>query len=279
MTNRWWRAYDGAVDDPKLGALTDKQHRAWFNLLCIASANDGTLPPIPAVAFKLRTTPDKAKRLIAELAAIGLFDVTETGARPHNWSGRQYKSDSSTERVKRFRDKKGNVSSTVSETPPETENRIQRTETEKKNTRASALADDWPDDFGDQFWKIYPKRTQKLAAMKKLATLRKSRIVTFADLIAGVQRYALSVLGTDPQYIKNPDAWLNAGRWSDELPTGPPRKRDNPSFGELTRELEEKIFNEPDHKPSFDLGNGPVIDAEPVGGPHDAGVAERRFDG
>lgn len=76
--------------------------------------------------------------------------------------------------------------------------------------------DDWPDDFGDQFWQAYPRKTEKLAAMKKLASLRKSRIVTFADLIAGVQRYAAAMAQAEMQFIKGPAAWLNAGRWSDD---------------------------------------------------------------
>ena len=43
----WWRAYDECVDDPKLCLLTDKQHRAWFNLCCITSQAGGTLPAGP----------------------------------------------------------------------------------------------------------------------------------------------------------------------------------------------------------------------------------------
>jgi hypothetical protein len=80
--------------------------------------------------------------------------------------------------------------------------------------------DDWPNDHGDLFWKAYPRKTEKLAAMKKLATLRKSGIVTFSDLIAGVGRYAVSVSNTEPKYIKQPTTWLNAGCWADELPEG-----------------------------------------------------------
>lgn len=89
-------------------------------------------------------------------------------------------------------------------------------------------SDGWPVDYGDQFWTDYPRKVEKLAAMKKLASVRKSGIVTFPDLMAGLHRYAASVANTEPQYIKNPAAWLNAGRWSDEAAalvrsTGPPR--------------------------------------------------------
>jgi hypothetical protein len=120
----WWRAYDEAVDDPKLILLTDKQHRAWFNLCCITSQSGGKLPAIAVVAVKLRTSPDKARGIVAELVALGLIDGDGNGVfAPHNWSGRQFQSDVSTDRVKRFRQQRRNVSSAVSETPPETENR------------------------------------------------------------------------------------------------------------------------------------------------------------
>lgn len=136
--SRWWRAYDEAVDDPKLILLTDKQHRAWFNLCCITSQNGGTLPPIAVIAVKLRTSVGKAKHMVAQLVALGLIDEDGNGSfAPHNWKGRQFQSDVSTDRVKRFRGKKRNVSSTVSETPPDTE---ADTEAERKKDGADASA-------------------------------------------------------------------------------------------------------------------------------------------
>jgi hypothetical protein len=90
----------------------------------------------------------------------------------------------------------------------------------KKTPRADALEDDWPKDFGDEFWKAYPRKTEKLAAMKRLSNVRKSRIVTFTDLMAGVNRYAIAVANSDPQYTKHPTTWLNAGCWADETQPG-----------------------------------------------------------
>ena len=96
----WWRAYDECVDDPKLGKLTDRLHRAWFNLCCVASSNGGVLPPIADVAFKLRVNDEKAAELIAALVSAGLLDRRPDGKfEPHNWEARQFKSDVSTTRV------------------------------------------------------------------------------------------------------------------------------------------------------------------------------------
>lgn len=156
--NSWWRAYNEAVNDPKLQLLSDVLFRAWFNLMCIASANDGNLPALKDIAFTLRIAPAKAAHVLAQLHSAGLLDKTETGFIPHNWNGRQYKSDVSTERVKRFRKRKGNVSSAVSETPPDTE-----TETEDRivdaRERPSSRFTEGSKALSDAFWKAIGSTT------------------------------------------------------------------------------------------------------------------------
>ena len=134
--SRWWRAYDDAINHPKLLRLSDELFRAWFTLLCVASQNDGELPPAADIALTLRLKPSKVAEWITKLSAGGLLDKTETGFVPHNWHGRQYKSDVSTERVKRFRNKKRNVSSAVSETAPEQSRTEADTETEREQKPA-----------------------------------------------------------------------------------------------------------------------------------------------
>jgi hypothetical protein len=118
---RWFRVYDDLVDDPKIQRLDLLLFKALINLWCLASANEGVLPPIDEIAFKLRMRPDKAERALNELRAVGLIDDDERGARPHNWDKRQFTSDGSTPRVKRFRERHKNVSSPVSETAPDAE--------------------------------------------------------------------------------------------------------------------------------------------------------------
>ena len=38
--SRWFRFYDDAINDPKVLKLSDRMHRVWIGLLCIASKND-----------------------------------------------------------------------------------------------------------------------------------------------------------------------------------------------------------------------------------------------
>ena len=113
---QWWRAYNEALDDPKLQKLPAELFRAWFNLVCLASRNRGVLPSLEDIAFALRTTPQKADKIVIALIDAKLFDTTDEGLKPHNWSSRQYESDVSTTRVKRFRDKQRNVSGNAPDT-------------------------------------------------------------------------------------------------------------------------------------------------------------------
>ncbi len=135
--SRWFRFYDDAVNDPKIIKLSDDIFRAWVNLLCVASKHDGNLPATDDIAIILRVKVARAAAIIAELVSFGLLDKTETGFAPHNWNGRQYKSDVSTERVKRFRNGKRNVS----ETPPETEQKQTTEQIDKIGESASRFTE------------------------------------------------------------------------------------------------------------------------------------------
>ncbi len=87
-------------------------------------------------------------------------------------------------------------------------------------------AREWPKDYHDQFWKAYPRRTEKKAAMAKLDAIRKGGKVRWQVFLDGVQRYAQHMRGTEERYIKHPTTWLNRGCWDDEFgpdPGGGPR--------------------------------------------------------
>lgn len=128
--SRWFRFYDAALDDPKVQRLDGDTFKAWVNLLCLASRNGGFLPSLADIAFALRVDGDGARTLVERLLDATLLDKVSGGAdgyryAPHSWQERQYKSDTSTDRVKRFRQRFSNGD----ETAPDTETEA---ETEKK---------------------------------------------------------------------------------------------------------------------------------------------------
>lgn len=106
----WWRAQNACVDNAKLIRLSDKAHRNWFNLNCVANSHGGVLPDLETVAIKLRMSEARAAAAIAELVAKKLFDQREDGAYvPHDYNEWQFKTDAAdatnADRQKRFRAK------------------------------------------------------------------------------------------------------------------------------------------------------------------------------
>lgn len=143
-SDSWFRFYNTAPDSPKVLLLTDAQFRAWVMLLSLASKLGGVIPgSIDLIAKTLRKPAQKAADTIQVLLSAGLLDATDAGYEPHNWNERQFKSDTSTPRVKRFRAKSRNVSETPQRQSTETES--------KKDTPAKAvvppktLLPDWID--------------------------------------------------------------------------------------------------------------------------------------
>lgn len=216
--SRWWRAYDEAATDPKLGLLSDELHRAWFNLMCIASANNGDFPPIKQIAYTLRVKPERAAAILAELHGAGLLDKTDDGFAPHNWNKRQYKADvtdpTAAERMQRYRNNKRNDrNATVTPLRPETDTEAD-TESEQKEPRVAALVDDgWPADFRTQFWDDWPHKVGKPKAMNELERLRR-RGVAWADIDAGKRRY-IRTKPPDRPWL-NPATFLHQERFNDQ---------------------------------------------------------------
>lgn len=134
FSSRWFRVYDEAVDDPKLQTLPDALFKFWFNCLCIASKSGGFLPSISDLAWRTRKPEKEVAAMIASLYEHGLLDQEADTFSPHNWERRQYSSDVSTDRVREFRKRKGNVSETFHETQDET--RLAVSETPSEQSRA-----------------------------------------------------------------------------------------------------------------------------------------------
>ncbi len=130
--SRWWRAYDDAVDDPKLQRLPGELFKSWFNLLCLASRNNGKLPPLDDLCFGLRRSSDDVMATLKHLQECGLIDKERGVLRPHNWDGRQFISDNSTERVQRYRKRLRNVTGNGHATSSVTDQNRAETDSEKR---------------------------------------------------------------------------------------------------------------------------------------------------
>jgi len=191
----WIKLYNELLDDYEFGRLPDASKMHLIAIWLLASRSENKIPY--DAAWVARRINANTKVDLTLLACAGFIVVDQ--------SLPDTEQDASTplaECLSREREE------------GETEERRE----EKKDT--PLRSDDWPKDFGDLFWRAFPRKTEKLSAMKKLATIRKSGIVTFADLMAGVKRYAEATSNTEQRYVKHPTTWLNAGCWADELQTG-----------------------------------------------------------
>jgi len=117
MANPWFRMYAEFAMDPKVQMLNEADQRRFVMLLCLRCSNDGVTLQDEEVAFQLRISSEQwaaTKAVFLEKKLIG------TDNAPRAWDKRQYRSDSSAERVSRHRAKKKQESN-VTATPPEAE--------------------------------------------------------------------------------------------------------------------------------------------------------------
>lgn len=84
----------------------------------------------------------------------------------------------------------------------------------------------WPADYQERFWREYPVKISKRAAMRALEKV-KDRCAEWDLLIDGVRRYAIWMAQESPTtwrpHVKHPATWLNADCWEDDLPRDKPR--------------------------------------------------------
>lgn len=132
----WFRYYESALDDPKVQRLPGELFKSWVNILCLAKRHRGVLPSLTDIAFALRKSEEITQKTISQLKQAGLLDEMEIGLQPHNWNERQFQSDVSTARVKRFRERH----KIAPETPSEYRVQSQTTEQKEREDPAAIAA-------------------------------------------------------------------------------------------------------------------------------------------
>jgi hypothetical protein len=152
----WFRMYNEARDDPKLLALPDNQFRVWFNLMCLASANPvrerrGIIEPTARRILALKVARRDVELLEDTLAILVELEIVADDGETItflNWKKRQYESDSSTPRVRKFRESQRRDDETLQKRSTllhETEGNVSETlipeqsRAEQKQSRAESL--------------------------------------------------------------------------------------------------------------------------------------------
>lgn len=130
----WFRFYTRTLDSAKVQKLVPVLFKHWVNLCCLARIHDGSLPPFPVIAFRLRITAAQAEQVVDALVHSQLIDIKEDGSRwMHDWEDHQRASDNVSARVAKHREKR---TSNVTVTPQSRAD----TETEQRQSRDGAFA-------------------------------------------------------------------------------------------------------------------------------------------
>ena len=229
---QWFRMYSEFATDPKIQSMHETLQRRFVIVLCLKC--DGCLSQLSdeEVACAMRIGVDEIKDTKELFIKKGFIDENWNVL---NWDKRQYKSDTSAKRTRKWRDrqKKSVIASQerhrdVTVTSPDTDT---DTDTDINNTPIPPKGEkiEYTESFL-KWWEHYPKKVGKDAAFKKWKKIGKSGNASADELIQAIITQVQSghFRGSNgDEFIPNPLTWLNQGRWKDEIksqPTGGPRQ-------------------------------------------------------
>lgn len=139
MANAWFRMYSEFATDPKVQMMSETLQRRFIMLLCMRCGNDLVTLQDDEVAFQLRISNEEWTETKATFVAKGFID---NKLNLLNWEKRQFKSDSSKDRVAKHRAKvKGDANNDVTLQEGQSNALEQnRTDTDKEAKASSSTA-------------------------------------------------------------------------------------------------------------------------------------------
>lgn len=250
----WFKWWDGTAADMKFRMVAEECKLpvacivgAWAYMLEHASrsADRGSIADIDMEVMAYTLGLPDCETVCNAMKRRKLLHDDGTIAK---WEDRQAKrektepSGSSTDRVRRFREKqKQNQNSGLPEDDaggngnndetdetagngtkrPKRKNRVEEDKEPKTLTPSSADAPDELDEKVkpfDQFWTAYPHKVGKQDALKAWTKIKPDAELLAAILAAiEAQQAGAAWMRDDGQYIPHPATWLRAGRWLDEV--------------------------------------------------------------
>ena len=210
-----------------VNAMTDFQFRVWVYLITyVDDYGRGSADPelIKGFVFprRKRVSESDIEKTLAELAGMGCISLYDVDGESYfyfpNWGEHQ-----------RIQTKKSKfpapdccnsrlLTVTHGGPPPESESESKSNTppTPPGGRRAPSLPKYQPDWF-DRFWSIYPRKTNRVQAVKAWDKL-KPDLALCKVMAEAIRSQMKSQQWQDPQHIPHPSTWLNGRRWDDELP-------------------------------------------------------------
>jgi hypothetical protein len=140
----WFRLYGETVDDAKLKLLAFEDRWHYIAILCCKAQGivDNTKPEIldRVIAAKLGLAHRELDEVRRRLIEVDLIDFVW---QPTGWERRQYASDDSTTRVRRFRERQKSLSEIDTETDSDTDTERSVTATLQVTLHETLPSDEW----------------------------------------------------------------------------------------------------------------------------------------
>jgi hypothetical protein len=199
--------------DPKVQMLSEVMQRRLVMVFCMRASNSLVTLHETEIAFQLRISDDELKETKRSFVSKGFIDESWNVL---NWDKRQFRSDSSTERVSRHREKKRKESNGDVTLQKRRSNALEQNRTEQITTSSN-------DDLFNKFWQAYPRHTAKQNARKAWDKLK---LVPDDPRLQAIENGLLRAkqsrdwLKDSGQFIPHAATWLNGSRWNDDYSVG-----------------------------------------------------------
>lgn len=182
----WLRLYSETIHDRKIRRLKPEHRWLWTALLCMAGASKtrgeirvGCSPAtLDDIADEAALTRKSVAAGLAHLEELGMLERRQSAWVVVNWAGRQYDSDTSTDRVRAFRQRRGNVPRNGNGAPPESE-----TETESNSSPNGIHDAPGDDDEDERFPAVVESRIAKRMHGRHVTNPKAYRATIVAELI------------------------------------------------------------------------------------------------
>lgn len=234
MANPWFRLYSEFEDDPKVQMMSEAMQRRFVMLMC--SRCKGVKLTEMQMSFKWRITAAEVQETKACFIEQGFIDEHWELV---NWNRRQFVSDSSTDRVRQYRERlkqdetlqgnDGNVTVTAPDTDTDSEQK------QIKKQKVSKATPSHPDVSGkvdpiEAIYQAYPRKEGKRTALERIRFAVKRLVkgekphsqMTREEALKFLWKktaiYAKSPAGSqvDQTKIPHPATWFNQSRYLDD---------------------------------------------------------------
>jgi hypothetical protein len=211
VANPWFRMYAEFANDQKVQMLCESDQRRLVMLFCLR-CNDNVTLHDEEVTFLLRISNDEWQKSKVTFLERGFIDKHNQIL---NWDKRQFKSDTSKNRVSAYRERNKNKSNGNVTLHSNKSNAVDTdTDTEHKNLKTivrSATA------RFQEFWEVWPKSPRKVDKLKCEKKWKDKKLDLIADQIiqhvVEIKKTKQWLDGFEPA----PMTYINGGRWADEI--------------------------------------------------------------